>query len=106
KRVSAIRQKREAHFIQRRQMRAIEIEREMDRKEVKRDISLIRSAAAGQRQKKPRKSRVVVMKDVEEDEDQLLEDEEMRDEMESDDDDDEMIQDLSDEEAEALLNES
>ena len=100
KRVELIRQKREAHFIQKRQMKAILIEREMDRKEVKRDISLIRSAAAGMREKKPKRSgKVVVVKDGD---DEM--DEEMNEELDSDfESDDEMIHDSSDEE-QAILN--
>lgn len=81
-------------------MKAIMIEREMDRKEVKRDISLIKSAAAGMREKKPKRAgKVVVLKD---DDDEL--DEEMNEELDSDiESDDEMIQNSSDEE-QAILN--
>ncbi|KAI2806218.1 putative ribosome biogenesis protein RLP24 [Blomia tropicalis] len=103
KRVELIRQKREAHFIQKRQLKGIQFERERDKKEVKRDMSLIRSAAAGLREKKPRKmatggAKVVVVKDDEMD--SLSED---GYDQESDYDDDEMLQ-SDQEEAEAIAN--
>ena len=97
KRVELIRLKREAHHIQKRQMKAILIEREMDRKEVKRDMSLIKSAAAGMREKKKRTGKVVVL------EDENFDEEMNNEEIESDDMDDEMIYNSSDEE-QAILN--
>lgn len=99
KRVDEIRLKREAHYIQKRQVKAIVFEREKDRKEVARDITLIRSNVAGLREKKPRKSRVVVMKDIDED-NEAIEDEEMG---EADSDDEQLMED-SDEEALAEIN--
>jgi len=97
KRVELIRQKREAHYIAKRQLKATLFERERDRKEVKRDISLIKSAAAGMRQKKKPSAKVVVLKDGEEDID-----EEMESDIESD-SEDEMMNASSDEE-QAILN--
>ena len=100
KMVEMIRQKRQAHFIQKRQVAGILHQREKDRKEVKRDISLIRSAAAGLREKKPRKARVVVMKDGDQDSDE--EEEEDIDEEMYDDDDEDIIQSDNEEMIEAV----
>lgn len=99
KQVNEIRQQREAHFIHKRQAKAIMIEREKDRKEVARDISLIRSANAGLRVKKKAKVKVIKGADIEDDE--MLDDQEQH--SEESEDDEEMI---SDNEGEALLNES
>ena len=101
KRVELIRQKREAHYIMKRQAKATLFERERDQKEVKRDMSLIRSAAAGLREKKKKRSgKVVVMQD---DDDELDQDmnEEVDSEQESD-SDEEMMQ--SSDEEQAILN--
>ena len=99
KRVELIRQKREAHYIMKRQTKATLFERERDQKEVKRDLCLIRSAAAGMREKKKKKSaKVVVMKD-----DEL--DQEMNEGVDSEqesDSDEEMMQ--SSDEEQAILN--
>lgn len=101
KRVELIRQKREAHYIMKRQAKAAAFELERDQKEVKRDMVLIRSAAAGMREKKQKRKqsgRVVVMKDHDLEEDM---DEEAASEQDSD-SEEEMLQ--SDNEELAILN--
>lgn len=100
KQVNEIRQQREAHFIHKRQAKAILIEREKDRKEVARDISLIRSANAGLRVKKKAKVKVIKGDDIEDDE--MLDDQEKQYSEESEDED--IV--MSDNEGDALLNES
>ena len=99
KRVELIRQKRESHYIMKRQTKATLFERERDQKEVKRDIVLIRSAAAGMREKKKRRSgKVVVIKD----DDNELDEMEVVDAEQESDSDDEILQ-SSDEEL-AIMN--
>ena len=99
KRVEMIRQKREAAFIQKRQAKAELIEREKDRKEVARDMSLIRSAQAGLRVPKPKRAKVLVLNDAE------MEEEDEEDGVQnSDSEEEEMLQDSDAEQAEAILN--
>lgn len=94
-----IRQKREAAFIQKRQAKAELIEREKDRKEVARDMSLIRSAQAGLRVPKPKRAKVLVLNDAE------MEEEDEEDGVQnSDSEEEEMLQDSDAEQAEAILN--
>ncbi|XP_027201231.1 ribosomal protein L24-like [Dermatophagoides pteronyssinus] len=104
KQVNQIRQKREAHFIQQRQMKATLFEREKDRREVARDISLIRSANAGLRI--PKKSKVKVIKSTDIEDDEMLLDEQERPQQQSDDDDEEMQSDDEQHSQQAILNES
>ncbi|CAG2109907.1 unnamed protein product [Medioppia subpectinata] len=75
KRVDMIRQKRESHYLMNRLRKGTVFERERDRKEVKRDMSLIKSPAAGLVRDKS-KGKVVVIREGDEDEDES-EDEEM-----------------------------
>ena len=72
KRVDMIRQKRESHYLMQRLRKGTVFERQRDFKEVKRDMSLIKSPAAGLKRDKS-KGKVVVMKDGEDE----SEDEEM-----------------------------
>ncbi|KAI1286936.1 putative ribosome biogenesis protein RLP24 [Halotydeus destructor] len=81
KRVEEIKQKRVAAFMMHRFKKANEIERQRDVKEVKRDMALIRSPAAGLRQRN--NAKVIVKEDDEES--------------------DEEMQDSSDEEGVALM---
>ena len=74
KRVDMIRQKRESHYLMQRLRKGTVFERQRDFKEVKRDMALIKSPAAGLKRDKS-KGKVVVIKDGE-DEDES-EDEEM-----------------------------
>lgn len=100
KKVEMIRQKREAHFIHARQVKAIRFEREKDKREVARDMPVIRSAMAGLREKKPRKARVVVMKDAE---DEDIFDDEMNGQSDLESDDEDEGQMMSDDDQESLL---
>ncbi|OTF79992.1 ribosome biogenesis protein RLP24-like protein, partial [Euroglyphus maynei] len=102
KQVDQIRQKREAHFIHQRQMKATLFEREKDRREVARDLSLIRSANAGLRI--PKKSKVKVIKSTDIEDDEMLLDEQERRQFESD--DEEMESDNDEQQQQAILNES
>ena len=69
KRVDMIRQKRESHYLMQRLRKGTVFERERDRKEVARDMSLIRSPAAGLvREKRKEKGKVLVMRDGEDEE--------------------------------------
>jgi len=76
KRVAMIKQKREAHFIMKRLRKARAIERERDVKEVARDISMIKSGAAGMKHMR-HKGRVLVKKEMDGQEEEESEDEEM-----------------------------
>ncbi|XP_074594768.1 ribosomal protein L24-like [Brevipalpus obovatus] len=60
KRVTEIRKRREAHHVMKRLRKANAIERDMDIKEVKRGMSLIKSPAAGMVREKRNKAKVVV----------------------------------------------
>lgn len=64
KRVEEIKQKRQANFMMARFKKANEIEREHDRRIVKRDMALIKSPAAGL--KRQLKAKVVVEEEEEE----------------------------------------
>ncbi len=76
KRIDSIKQKRESHYLWQRLKKGTVFERERDRKEVKRDMALIKSPAAGLRVK--RKAKVIVeretdhQKEEESDEDQQM----------------------------------
>jgi large subunit ribosomal protein L24e len=65
KRVDMIKQKRESHFVGQRFRKANAFERERDRREVQRDMALIKSPAAGLKGKSKSKSRVVVKREKE-----------------------------------------
>jgi len=86
KRVDMIRQKRESHFLMTRLRKGTVFERERDRKEVKRDMALIKSPAAGLKREKS-KGKVVVVRDEEEE-----------------DSDEEMVAESSESEAEMIEN--
>lgn len=99
-RVTKIRERREANFIQKRQVKALLFEREKDKREVDRDIRLIKRVELGERQKKPKKARVVVMKDADEDGEENI-DEEMDSDQEIDDSESEQdMQDTDEDELE------
>ena len=106
KQVDQIRLKRESHFIRQRQMKATLFEREKDRREVARDISLIRSANAGLRIPKKSKVKVIKSTDIEDDE-MLLDEQERPQQLTSDDEDEEMeSEDEQQQQQQAILNES
>ncbi|KAH9493351.1 hypothetical protein DERF_014103 [Dermatophagoides farinae] len=106
KQVDQIRLKRESHFIRQRQMKATMFEREKDRREVTRDIALIRSANAGLRIPKKSKVKVIKSTDIEDDE-MLLDEQERPQQLASDDEDEEMeSEDEQQQQQQAILNES
>ena len=91
KRIEEIKQKRQANYVMKRLRRGRVFERERDLKEVKRDLALIKSPAAGIKRNK-NKGKVIVTREND-------------DEMESEDDtsEDEQMQQTSEDEEEALL---
>ncbi|KAI7690496.1 hypothetical protein SSS_07322 [Sarcoptes scabiei] len=97
--INRIKEKRESHFIMKRKVMAEKFKREMDRKEVERDISLIRSKNAGLRV--PRR-RVKVIRTSDRESQKDANDEENVS-MESDDSDQEFSE-QEDLEAEAIMN--
>jgi len=76
KRVDLIRQKRESHYLMNRLRKGTVFERERDRKEVKRDMSLIRSPAAGLKRERS-KGKVVVVREGDDEDEEEESDEEM-----------------------------
>ena len=88
KRVDMIRQKRESHYVMQRLRKGTVFERERDRKEVKRDMALIKSPAAGLKRDKT-KGKVIITREGEDDDEEQSEDEEMA--AESNESDAEMI---------------
>lgn len=81
KRVEEIKQKRQANFMMARFKKANEIEREHDRRIVKRDMALIKSPAAGL--KRPLKAKIVVEEEEEEESDEGMQDQESSEEEEA-----------------------
>ncbi|XP_053200212.1 probable ribosome biogenesis protein RLP24 [Panonychus citri] len=90
KRVTEIRRRRESEFIMKRLRKANAIEKERDIKEVKRDLALIKSPAAGmKRERRKEKSKVIVrFEDEMEDESENSQEEE---EMAVESDEEEMV---------------
>ena len=89
-RIEEIKQKRQANYVMKRLRRGRVFERERDLKEVKRDLALIKSPAAGIKRNK-NKGKVIVTREND-------------DEMESEDSSqDEQMQQTSEDEEEALL---
>lgn len=86
KRIEMIKQKRESNYLMQRLKKGTVFERERDRKEVNRDMALIKSPAAGLRQKN--RSKVIVKKETEDNEEES-EDEEM---LESSEDEEELME--------------
>lgn len=74
KKVTEIRKRREGEFIMKRLRKANAIEKERDIKEVKRDMALIKSPAAGM---KPTKAKVVVRFEDEQERNEESSEEEM-----------------------------
>lgn len=96
-RINKIRQHREANFIQQRRVKAIKFEREKDKKEVDRDIRLIKRVELEPRENRKKKARVVVMKDPDGEENF---DEEMNSDNQFEDDSESEMQHSSEDEAE------
>ncbi|XP_015783569.1 probable ribosome biogenesis protein RLP24 [Tetranychus urticae] len=84
KTVTQIRKRRESEFVLKRLRKANTIERERDIKEVKRDMALIKSPAAGmKREKRKTKPKVIVKFEDEMEEENSEEEEEMEEESET-----------------------
>jgi large subunit ribosomal protein L24e len=75
KRIDSIKQKRESHYLWQRLKKGTVFERERDLKEVKRDMALIKSPAAGLRVK--HKAKVIVERETGDKEEESDEDQQM-----------------------------